>query len=283
MSRITNLLVLGSNSRSINIHNYLLSKGYSSSVGNFSERSREIIKIGEKEISFQDLKGFDLVILAGVSQIIEKKFLNFPKFGMLTCHAGFLPEYRGSSPLSWSLLNGENFIGLSVIKTVSKIDEGDIYSSARFDIDEMADIDCLHKLADEKFPFLIHTAILNIENKIPPFEQISHSIGYYPLRNRADSQIRFDVMSAEYIKRLFNSYSPRYGHPFFSYASKEIEVLSVDVRENFHGVAGKIYQIKKNKILVACKSNAVWLSFDHGLELEMFARYSSLLDNPKEK
>ena len=281
MSKINNLLILGSNSRSINIHKYLVSRGYSSSIGKFPKGSQEIIKIGEKEISLQDLKGFDLVILSGVSKIIEKEYLNLPKFGMITCHAGALPEYRGSSPLSWSLLNGDSFIGLSVIKTVPRVDEGDIYCSARFDTKNLINIDDLHKLADEQFPFLMHTAILNIENNIPPIKQISHFTGYYPLRNRADSQIKFDIMSADYIKRLFNSYSPRYGYPFFSYNSKEIEVLSVDIKYNFHGVAGKSYQITKNKILVACKSDAVWISFEPRLELEMFARYSSLLDNKK--
>ena len=133
----------------------------------------------------------------------------------------------------------------------------------------------------DKNDYILLFQIKNIENKIPPFKQISHSIGYYPLRNRADSQIKFDVMSADYIKMLFNSYSPRYGYPFFSYNRKEIEVLSVDVKHNFNGVAGKIYQITKNKILIACKSDAVWVSFEPGLELDMFARYSSLLDGQK--
>jgi methionyl-tRNA formyltransferase len=216
---------------------------------------------------------FELIILAGVSQIFDSQVLRFPKFGMMTCHAGILPEYRGSSPLSWSFLNDKKFIGLSVIQTTAQIDGGDIYSSARFDIDQLENINDLHKLADENFPLLVHTAILNIENNIPPFKQISISEGYYPLRSRTDSQIEFSSMSAQYIQRLFNATSPRYGYPYFTYLGKEIEVLSVETRLKFHGTPGKVYQIVGNKILVACKIGAVLISVNPESQMKLFKRY----------
>ena len=278
MSKITEILVLGANRRASQIHNYLNDKGYSVSKGILPNDNNNHMVIDENKFDFSHFNKFDLVVLGGVSKIIKEKYLRLPKFGMLTCHAGALPEYRGSSPLSWSLINNEKTFGLSVIGTEIEIDTGDIYSSARFDIDVGANIDDLHSLADNKFPFLVHTAILNIENNIPAFKQVSHFKGYYPLRHKADSQIKFTEMTAEYIKRLFNSYSPRYGYPFFLLNKKEFQVKSVEIKNEFHGVPGKIYQIKNNKILVACKIDAAWLSLDQGLEMSTFARYSSIPD-----
>ena len=279
MPKIDKILILGKNSRSINIYEYLLSNSYSVSLGDIPVGAEKSFNIEQQEIAFEALDEFSLVILAGVSRIFETTILKLPKFGMLTCHAGALPEYRGSSPLSWSLLNGEKFIGLSVIQTATQIDGGHIYSSARFDIDKLENIDDLHNLADESFPFLVHTAILNIENNISPVKQISNFQGYYPLRNRDDSRIHFSIMTAEYIKRLFNSINPRYGNPYFTFHDTEVEVLSVDIRQDFHGVPGKIYQILGNKILVACTIDAVWLSLKSTKELELFKRYGIISSN----
>ena len=79
-------------------------------------------------------------------------------------------------------------------------------------------------------------------------------------------------MTAEFIKRLFASINPRYGHPYFMFNGREIEVLSVDIRHHFHGAPGKVYQIAENKIMVACKTDAVWLSLKLDGELQLFER-----------
>lgn len=273
MQKINKILVLGKNSRSINIHKYLLSKGYCISIGEVVGKKKGIFQIANREMAFQKMNEFELVILAGVSQILDAQVLKFPKFGMMTCHAGVLPEYRGSSPLSWSFLNDEKFIGLSVIQTTTQIDGGNIYSSARFDIDQVENIKDLHRLADENFPFLVHTAILNIENNIPPLKQISNNEGYYPLRSRTDSKIHFSSMTAQYIERLFNATSPRYGNPYFICLDKEIEVLSIETRLQFHGAPGKVYQIVGNKILVACKIGAVLIGLKAESQIKLFKRY----------
>lgn len=273
MRKINKILVLGKNSRSKNIHTYLLSRGYSCSLGQVMDDKKGFYSISNEEIAFRNMADFDLVILSGVAQIFDSKTLSCPKFGMLTCHAGILPEYRGSSPLSWSFLNYEKFIGLSVIRTTTQIDGGDIYSSARFDVEELDNIIDLHSLADENFPLLVHTAILNIEHDIPPIKQISSNKGYYPLRDRTDSQIFFDLMSAQSVQRLFKATSPRYGNPYFIHKGSKVEVLSVEAKLHFNGTPGKVYQIAENKVLVGCKSGAVFVGIKSKSNMKYFKRY----------
>ena len=49
----------------------------------------------------------ELIVLAGYGQIVKKDFISLTKLGCINLHGGKLPEYRGSSPMNWALINGE--------------------------------------------------------------------------------------------------------------------------------------------------------------------------------
>lgn len=68
----------------------------------------------------------DVVVTAAFGQILSEKFLSIPKFGVLNVHASLLPKYRGSSPIQWSIINGETESGITIMRTVKAVDAGDI-------------------------------------------------------------------------------------------------------------------------------------------------------------
>lgn len=68
----------------------------------------------------------DVVITAAFGQILNEKFLAIPKYGVLNVHASLLPKYRGSSPIQWSIINGEENTGITIMRTVKAVDAGDI-------------------------------------------------------------------------------------------------------------------------------------------------------------
>jgi len=76
----------------------------------------------------EDIKSLnpDLVVTAAFGQILSDEFLAIPKYGVLNVHASILPKYRGSSPIQWSIINGDKKTGVTIMKTVKKIDAGDI-------------------------------------------------------------------------------------------------------------------------------------------------------------
>ena len=57
----------------------------------------------------------DLIILSGYSQIVRTEFLQVAPQGCWNLHGGKLPEYRGSSPMNWALINGDQEITLSLV------------------------------------------------------------------------------------------------------------------------------------------------------------------------
>src|SRR5574344_1573391 len=68
----------------------------------------------------------DIMITAAYGQILSQEVLDITKFGVYNVHASLLPKYRGSSPIQWSLINGEKEIGATLLKTLAGLDNGPI-------------------------------------------------------------------------------------------------------------------------------------------------------------
>jgi len=68
----------------------------------------------------------DVIVTAAFGQILSDAFLDIPKFAVLNVHASLLPKYRGSSPIQWSIINGDEKTGITIMKTVKAVDAGDV-------------------------------------------------------------------------------------------------------------------------------------------------------------
>lgn len=68
----------------------------------------------------------DVVVTAAFGQILSDAFLTIPKCAVLNVHASLLPKYRGSSPIQWSIINGDEKTGITIMKTVKAVDAGDV-------------------------------------------------------------------------------------------------------------------------------------------------------------
>lgn len=66
----------------------------------------------------------DIIVTAAFGQILSAAFLAIPKFAVLNVHASLLPKYRGSSPIQWSIINGDEKTGITIMKTVKAVDAG---------------------------------------------------------------------------------------------------------------------------------------------------------------
>ena len=68
----------------------------------------------------------DVIVTAAFGQILSDAILDIPKFAVLNVHASLLPKYRGSSPIQWSIINGDEKTGITIMKTVKAVDAGDV-------------------------------------------------------------------------------------------------------------------------------------------------------------
>ena len=68
----------------------------------------------------------DLCVTAAYGQFLPKAFLAIPKHGTMNVHPSLLPRWRGAAPLQRSLEAGDAEVGVTVLRTVLKMDAGPV-------------------------------------------------------------------------------------------------------------------------------------------------------------
>lgn len=70
--------------------------------------------------------GGDIMITCAYGQILSKEILlSFP-LGVWNLHASLLPKFRGASPIQSAILAGEEYTGVTVMRTEEALDSGDM-------------------------------------------------------------------------------------------------------------------------------------------------------------
>lgn len=78
----------------------------------------------------------DVIVTAAFGQILSDRVLNIPKHGVINVHASLLPKYRGAAPIQWAILNGDEYTGVTIMRSVKEVDAGDILLSKKLKIGE---------------------------------------------------------------------------------------------------------------------------------------------------
>ncbi len=71
-------------------------------------------------------KNPDLIVVVAFGQILKKKLLDVPKWGVINVHGSLLPNLRGAAPIQWTVLNDEAKTGLTVMHMDEGMDTGPI-------------------------------------------------------------------------------------------------------------------------------------------------------------
>jgi methionyl-tRNA formyltransferase len=68
----------------------------------------------------------EAIVVAAFGQILPKALLDIPEFGCINVHASLLPKYRGAAPIQYSIIDGEEETGITIMYMDAGIDTGDI-------------------------------------------------------------------------------------------------------------------------------------------------------------
>ena len=68
----------------------------------------------------------ELIVVVAYGCILPKSVLEAPKYGCINLHVSLLPKYRGSAPVQWAVLNGDEVTGVSTMYLAHDMDAGDI-------------------------------------------------------------------------------------------------------------------------------------------------------------
>ena len=78
----------------------------------------------------------DVCAVVAYGRILPQRVLDIPTKGCINIHASLLPQYRGSAPYQWAVLDGCKETGVTAQHMALKMDAGDIIDIAKTPIGE---------------------------------------------------------------------------------------------------------------------------------------------------
>ena len=169
----------------------------------------------------------DVICVVAYGKIIPKEILEIPKYGCVNVHPSLLPQYRGSAPIQWAILNGDKETGVTTMYLDEGMDSGDIILQTKTPIDKDETSgelwDRLSKIGAE----LLVETLEKIENKTASRIKQPKEFTLAPMLEKSQAKIDWESKTAEEIKNLVRGLNPIMG----AYAvlnQKKIKFWKVD-------------------------------------------------------
>jgi len=201
----------------------------------------------------------DLNVVVAYGQIIPLSILEIPKYQSINVHFSLLPKYRGASPVQWTVLNGEKTTGITIFKLNEKMDEGDILSQEKTDINPYENAGELEARLSTIGAELLVKTIANLKN-IKAQKQNHSQATYAPKLKKEDGLIDWHK-DAQSIDRHVRAFTPWPSAFSFFKGKRLIITRGKEIKEEFIHLAnpGELLKIKKDGIEVCCGQGSVYL------------------------
>tara|TARA_B100000575_G_scaffold71534_1_gene55656 strand:- start:23 stop:919 length:897 start_codon:yes stop_codon:yes gene_type:complete len=152
----------------------------------------------------------DLFISMSYDQIFKEKVIDMPKYEIINCHAGKLPDYRGRNIINWAIINGDKTYGITTHFVDKKIDNGKILIQKQYRI---LDKDNYNTLLNKTYKRCTKVTLETIKkfqkNKLNPRSQklFSGKRRYFKKRTSQDEFVDWEKTNLE-IHNFIRGISP---------------------------------------------------------------------------
>jgi methionyl-tRNA formyltransferase len=204
----------------------------------------------------------DVFVLGGYGLILKPDCIGLPKSHCINLHGGRLPQYRGSSPLNWSLVNDEPLVGISIIEVATGIDTGDVLAEAKMNVEPDTTIADLHEWANQQFPEMLVTVLKQMaEGTLKPRVQDDTNACYYPRRFPSDGMILWDQLTAQEIHNRIRGLTKPYPCAHTYFGNRQVKLIQSELPKiPFKGEAGRIYRKTDGRLLIGASDQAIWIT-----------------------
>lgn len=149
----------------------------------------------------------DFIVTAAYGRILTDAVLALPKYGAVNVHASLLPKYRGASPVHWSIINGDEKTGISIMLMDAEMDHGDILLQKEIEIQAYITTDLLmDRLAELGASCISDALVAYAEGQLVPVSQEHEKATYVSLLSREQGQIDWAKPSFDIHNLIRGSY-----------------------------------------------------------------------------
>ena len=232
-------------------------------------------KLRENKEIVDTLKDINPAVICVVAygKIIPKEILEIPKYGCVNVHPSLLPQYRGSAPIQWAILNGDKETGVTTMYLDEGMDSGDIILQTKtlIDKDETSGElwDRLSKIGAE----LLVETLEKIENKTAPRIKQPKEFTLAPMIEKSQAKIDWESKTAQEIKNLVRGLNPIMGAYSVLNEKKikfwKVDKLSIDEFINkypeFKEYEYRFLEIDPGTVLYIDKKEAIYIMAKEGI------------------
>ncbi|HLZ45779.1 MAG TPA: methionyl-tRNA formyltransferase [Gemmatimonadales bacterium] len=162
--------------------------------------------------AFQILESLapDVLFVIGWHQIVRPPVMRLAKRGLIGAHASVLPHNRGSAPINWTILRGEQQAGNTLLWLAEGVDEGDIIAQRAFPVTPYDTSATLYaQVAATNRDMLLEVLPRLLAGERPGRPQERGSEPILPRRRPADGRIAWDSPAGtvyDFIRALTRPY-----------------------------------------------------------------------------
>ncbi len=218
----------------------------------------------------------DLFIVIAYGKILPKAILDIPKYKSWNAHASLLPRWRGAAPIQWSILEGDKFTGVGIMKMEEGLDTGDVLVEKQIKIEGKDNLKTLSKSLSDLSSELFLRAISDIEeNKnrdinllLKKQTDFQRELKYARMIDKLDYIINWEETSTD-IYRKINALYPRANT---TYKSKNLKIIKIkilttdEIQNKNYKLLSNILKpgfiiglIEKEGIIITTKTNPIIL------------------------
>ena len=198
----------------------------------------------------------DVCAVVAYGRILPQKVLDIPTCGCINIHASLLPQYRGSAPYQWAVLDGLAETGVSAQHMVWEMDAGDVIDVEKTPIGENETagevLDRLAVLGARLLSRVLDRA--RCGDKCCGCPQDPERVTFAPMLNKSMCPIDWNKTACQVHNQV------RGLHPWpvatMELQGKKFKVHETRVVEG-SGKPGQILGLSKTGLIIACGEGAV--------------------------
>ena len=204
--------------------------------------------------ALRDLKP-DVIAVVAYGRILPQRVLDIPARGCVNIHASLLPQYRGSAPYQWAVLDGLTETGVTAQYMALKMDAGDIIDVARTPIgpDETAG-ELLERLAVLGADLLSRVLTRFVQGDVAGVPQNEENVSFAPMLDKSMCPIDFTKTARQVHNQV------RGLHPWpvatMELQGRKFKVHATKIVDG-SGDPGEILGLTKTGLVIACGEGAV--------------------------
>ncbi len=198
----------------------------------------------------------EIIVVVAYGCILPASVLQIPPHGCINLHVSLLPNYRGSAPVQWSVLNGDAETGVSIMQMDEGLDTGAVLSCEKIAIDpEETSGELFDRVAAVGARVLCETLPAIAQGSLQAVPQQGEP-SLAPMLTKEMAQFTFD-QSAAHIHNWVRGMNPWPVAWFAASSGKKVKVLSCRVVPSAGQAPGTVLAVKP--LTVACAEGAVEL------------------------